>query len=157
MKYLFSLLALLFIAHGAFAQDAADSVVDSTTSTTFVTIHKDTRLYTLAKKEMIFNQAAAMNTKEVKGYRLMVLNTTNRVLAIKTRASLLQHYPDQKIYMTYQAPYIKIKFGDFLDKGDANDYMSRITNAKLVTGNIYIVQEVIEVQPVNTSGQPSDN
>jgi hypothetical protein len=149
MKYLVFLLALMMTAFGAYAQD--DTTTDSSNSTTYVTIHKDPRLYTLAKKELVFNQVAATSTKAAKGYRLMVLNTNNRALALKTRASLLQHYPDQKVYMIYQSPYIKLKFGDFMDKDDADDYKSKITNAKIVTGNIYIVPETIEVEPDKTS------
>jgi hypothetical protein len=155
MKYLVFLLVLMIGGYGAFAQD--DVPTDSSNSTTYVTIHKDPRLYTLAKKEMIFNQVAATSTKSVKGYRLMVLNTSNRAIALKTRTELLQHYPDQKVYMIYQSPYIKLKFGDFMDKDDADDYKSKITNAKIVSGNIYIVSETIEVEPDaskdNTSGQ----
>jgi hypothetical protein len=162
MKYLFALMVLMVAVNSAFAQDDTtldSSTTDSSTSTTFVTIHKDPRLYTLAKKEAVFNQAAALSTKTEQGYRLMVLNTNNRALALKTRALLLQHYPDEKVYMIYQSPNIKLKFGDFLDKDDAADYKEKIANAKIVPGNIYIVPEAIEVQPDKTTTTPaqSDN
>ena len=101
----------------------------------------------LAKKEAAFNEAANLAPKAGKGYRLMVLSTNDRPLAMKVRASLLQRYPGQKIYMMYQPPNIKLKFGDFLEKPEAETMRKDIIKNKLVTGNIYIVPDKIEVKP----------
>jgi len=68
-------------------------------------------------------------------------------LAMKVRAKLLQNFPEQKVYMSFQPPYIKVKFGDFLEKDDADNYKTEIANAKIVSGNIYIVPDLIEVKP----------
>lgn len=112
-----------------------------------VTVIKDSRLDVLAKKEAAFNEAANLAPKAGKGYRLMVLSTNDRPLAMKVRASLLQRYPGQKIYMMYQPPNIKLKFGDFLEKPEAETMRKDIIKNKLVTGNIYIVPDKIEVKP----------
>jgi hypothetical protein len=112
-----------------------------------VTVIKDSRLDDLAKKEAGFNETMNMSTKAGKGYRLMVLSTNDRPLAMKVRAQLLQYYPDQKIYMIYQPPNIKLKFGDYPEKADAENIRKDIIRNKLVTGNIYIVPDRIEIKP----------
>ncbi len=122
------------------------SAQDSTT-TGKVTIIKDSRLDVLAKKEAGFNEALNLSPKAGKGYRLMVLSTNDRALAMKVRASLLQRYPEQKMYMIYQPPNIKLKFGDFPEKADAENVRKDLLKNKIVTGNIYIVPDRIEVKP----------
>jgi hypothetical protein len=112
-----------------------------------VTIIKDSRLDVLTKKEAAFNDNMNLSVKGGSGYRLMVLSTNDRTLAMKVRASLLQRYSDQKIYMIYQPPNIKLKFGDFVEKADAENMRKDILKNKLVTGNIYIVNDRIEIKP----------
>lgn len=112
-----------------------------------VTVIKDSRLDELAKKEAGFNEIMNMSTKAGKGYRLMVLSTNDRPLAMKVRSQLLQHYPDQKIYMIYQPPNIKLKFGDYAEKADAESVRKDMIKNKIVTGNIYIVPDRIEIKP----------
>ena len=77
----------------------------------------------------------------------MLLNTNDRPLAMKVRTQLLQHFPEQKVYMSFQPPYIKMKFGNFLDREEAESYKKDISRHKLVSGNIYIVPDNIEVKP----------
>jgi hypothetical protein len=109
-----------------------------------VTVFKDSRLDILAKKEAEFN---VLGTKSAKGYRLMLLSTSDRELAMNLRARLLQRFPEQKVYMSFQPPYIKLKFGNFLEKEEADQYKKDIISYKLVTTNIYLVPEVIEIKP----------
>ncbi len=111
-----------------------------------VTVVKDARLDALAKKQAEFNATAALGPRSAKGFRLMVLNSNDRNYAMKVRAQLLQNFPDQKVYMTFQAPFIKLKFGNFLDKGDAEKYKKMIAAQKIVTNNVYVVPEIIEVK-----------
>jgi hypothetical protein len=148
MKYLLFILFFFSAASFSFAQSNEDSVRNSN-----ITISKDPRLDALAKKENEFNQAAALNVKAARGYRLMLLNTNDRALAIKIRSQLLQHFPEQKVYMSFQPPYIKLKFGDFEEKADADEYKTEISEAKIVPGNIYVVPDIIEVKPAT---QPSN-
>lgn len=112
-----------------------------------VTVIKDNRLEELAKKETAFNEAQALATKLGKGYRLIVLSTNDRLLAMKVRAQLLQRYPDQKVYMSFQPPYIKLKFGNYAEKPDAENMKKEILKNKIVTSNIYVVPENIEIKP----------
>jgi hypothetical protein len=63
------------------------------------------------------------------------------------RAKLLQQFPDQKVYMTFQFPYIKLKFGNFVEKADAERFRDLLTKMQIVTTNVYVVPEVVEVKP----------
>ncbi len=142
MKQIFSLIGIGF----CLTTNAQTAIFDSARSGK-VTIIKDSRLDELAKKEAAFNEAMNMSAKSGKGYRLMVLSTNDRPMAMKVRAQLLQNYPDQKIYMLYQPPNIKLKFGDYVEKADAESMRNDILKSKIVTGNIYVVADKIEIKP----------
>jgi uncharacterized protein YdbL (DUF1318 family) len=138
----------IIILLGIAANTAMAQTTTDTSTSGKVTVIKDSRLTVLAEKEAAFNEAAAKLAKTTsKGYRLIVLSTNDRNLALKVRSQLLQRYPDQKVYMGFQAPYVKLKFGNFVDKGDADRMRKEILKNKIVTGNIYLVPETIEVKP----------
>lgn len=141
-KTVLSLFVLLIVAVVNAQTPVTDSVV-----TGKVTVTKDPRLEILAKKEAEFNAAANLGPKAAKGYRLLVVNSNDRNYAMKVRAQLLQNYPEQKVYMTFQAPFIKLKFGNFVEKADAEKYRTMLTRAKIVSSNIYLVPEIVEVKP----------
>jgi hypothetical protein len=143
MKKTVCIFLSLFLVLGLVAQNTpVDSMVNGK-----ITVNKDPRLDILAKKEAEFN---ALGTKLAKGYRLLVLKSNDRDYSMKVRAQLLQNFPDQKVYMTFQAPFIKLKFGNFVEKADAEKYRDMIMKGKYVTNNVYIVPEVVEVKPDKT-------
>jgi hypothetical protein len=135
------ILILLFFGLQAFAQ------VEDTSVTNKVVIYQDYRLAILARKEADINTAILKAEARIgKGFRLMILNTNDREYAMKIRAELLQKYPEQKTYMWFANPYIKIKFGNFKTKEEADLYKKQIT--KLLNGaTIYYLPETIEVKP----------
>lgn len=122
-----------------------------------VTVNKDPRLDILAKQEADINKATVgLGTKAAKGYRLLVVNSNDNNYVNRVRAALLQRYPEQKVYMSFQAPFIKLKFGNFVDKDEAEKYRKMLTNSKIVTSNIYLVPEVVEVK-VDKNKETEDN
>ena len=139
-----SLLAILFFTAATIYAQAP--VVD-TAQLGKVTITKDPRVDLFGAKMTEYNQYVSKYLRATKGYRLMLLNTNDRNLAMQVRSKLLQQFPDQKVYMTYQTPYIKLKFGNFSDKDEADKFRKQILNQKIVSGNIYILPETIEVTP----------
>ncbi|MEI8060304.1 MAG: hypothetical protein WCG67_09110, partial [Ferruginibacter sp.] len=106
---------VLFFTVILFFNAAAQTLVKDSVITGTVIVTKDPRLDILAKKEVEFNKLAALGPKAAQGFRLLVVNSNDRNYAMKIRAQLLQAYPEQKVYMTYQEPFIKLKFGNFLD------------------------------------------
>ena len=117
---------------------------------------RDERVDLLGKKMAEYNEGLAEKTKLVSGFRLMVLNTTDRNYAMKVRAALLQQYPDQKMYMVFLTPYIKIKLGNFINKADAEKVRKKILDSKLLSSNIYIVSELVELKPKEKTANTED-
>jgi hypothetical protein len=113
-----------------------------------VTINIDPRLDLLAKAQIdIANTNTKMAARFTKGYRLFVLKTDDRDYAMKVRAYLLQNFPEEKVMMSYQAPFIKMKFGDFVEKEEAEKVKNQIIKGGVVKGGIYVVPDTIEVKP----------
>ena len=148
---------LLITASLFFAAANAQTTTADTGSTGKVTVNKDPRLDILAKQEADINKATVgLGTKAAKGYRLLVVNSNDNNYVNRVRASLLQRYPEQKVYMSFQAPFIKLKFGNFVDKDEAEKYRKMITSSKIVTSNIYLVPEIVEVK-VDKNKETEDN
>jgi hypothetical protein len=148
MKHSLTLL-LLFLGLDSFAQVEDTSVINK------VVIYQDYRLAILARKEVEINTAILKAEARIgKGFRLMILNTNDREYAMKIRGQLLQKYPEQKTYMWFANPYIKIKFGNFKTKEEADPYKKQIS--KILNGaTIYYLPETIEVKPDKDSS-PDD-
>jgi len=121
--------------------------VDFKDSLGVVTIKQDNRIEILGQKMAEYNLNLATKPRMSKGFRLMLLSTSNRDLAMSVRTKLLQQFPNESIYMSFQSPYIKIKFGNFEERGDADRMRKLLLAQKLVPGNIYIVAEKIEIKP----------
>lgn len=112
-----------------------------------VVVIKDYRLNIVATKEVELNTALLkVKARTAKGYRLMVLNTNDKDYAFKVRAELLQKFPEQKPYMWFANPYIRLKFGNFRTKEEAEIYRRKISQM-LGGANIYYLSETIEVEP----------
>ena len=144
MKRMFFILALLFSTVKINAQASISK--DTTISLGNITVIMDSRIELLAKKEAELNEAIANGPKFAKGFRLMVLSTNDRSQAMNLRARLLQLFPEQKIYMSFQPPNIKVKLGNFLEKTEADQYKKEIILNKLVSTEIYLLPEIIEIK-----------
>ncbi len=131
-----------------------DAVKTDTTTYGNVTLIRDSRINELAKVEAGFNASMVKAPRSAKGFRLQLLNTTDREAAMRLRSQLLQLYPDQKVYMSFQPPYIKLKFGNFVDKDEANQFKKDILGSKLVSGNIYLLPEIVELKPEKNEQEP---
>lgn len=110
-------------------------------------VHADYRLQILGRKEAELNGAFAKKMeRSAIGYRLKILSTDDKEMAFKTRTQLLQKFPEQKVYMYFQAPYVKLKFGNFRTKQEAESYKKQIS--KMLGGiSIYLLNERVEVKP----------
>ena len=145
-----------FLIIMGFTSEAQVDIVDSVASKKNI-IHKDARIDLLGKKMAEYNEGLALKVQMVNGYRLMLMNTTDREAAMKLRTTLLQQYPEHKLYMSFLAPYIKLKMGNFIDKAEAEKMRNELQSLKIVTGNIYLVNEKIELKPVDKIGLPIED
>lgn len=141
-KYVSFLLLIVFAAKASGQKNNTDSFPLAS-----VTVQKDKRIDMLGEKMYEYNTGLARNIRSAKGYRLMVLSTNDRNLAMALRSKLLQQFPSQKVYMIYQNPFIKVKMGNFGDKAEAESYKNALQRLNLTSGNIYLVPETIEVVP----------
>ncbi len=138
---------ILFFSLMSFMAAHAQIAKTDDTAIGKVTVNKDPRLDILAKQQAEFNKATVgLGARAAKGYRLLVVSSNDRNFAMKVRTQLLQRYPEQKVYMSYQSPFIKLKFGDFVEKSDAEKYRKMITSSKIVTNNVYLVSEIVEIK-----------
>jgi hypothetical protein len=53
------------------------------------------------------------------GFRVQIYNGNDRNLAQKIRTEVLQLYRDEPVYLLYEAPYFKVRVGDFRDRIEA--------------------------------------
>ena len=147
-KTIASFLFLLIIFQSTAQLTPFDSVF-----TGKVVVIKDERLDILAKKQLDIN---TMSTKVGKGYRLLVISSMDREKVMNIRTKLLQQFPDQKLYMVFQAPFIKLKFGNFDEKPEAEKYKDLLTKMRLVNTNIYIIPEAVELKTDKNKGKKEE-
>jgi hypothetical protein len=148
MKKVLCLIMILSAGKILVAQDTLKVPLADTAIAGKVTVNKDPRLDLLAKAQVdIANANAKMAARFTKGYRLFVLKTDDREYAMKVRAYLLQSFPEEKVIMSYQAPFIKMKFGNFIEKEEAEKIKKQIIKAGIIKGGVYVVPDTIEVKP----------
>ena len=138
MKYLFSLAVILFITEAVSAQTDSGNVV----------VYKDPRLSLLVRKQAQINEETTRNSRRsMPGYRIQIVNTTDRNLAIDAKTKVYQLYPELKAYLLFQSPYYRIKVGNFRARSEAESYIKSLQRD--FPGTIFIIKDIIEVKPEN--------
>lgn len=135
MKGLIIILSL-FISAGAVAQSDTSSIV----------VHKDPRIDLLVKKQIEINEFTTRNARRfVPGFRILVVSTNDRNKAMNAKTRLYQEMPELPVYLVYQAPFYKLKAGNFKERKDADDFLPSIQR-HFPTG-VYVIRDTIEVNP----------
>ncbi len=137
--HFFTLLLLSLFANQTQAQEQRDTLTNG------VVVVKDYRYDILSNKKAEINKKAAIARTPVKGYRLQIMNTTDRTEAFDAKAKMLQTYPEHKLYMSYQAPYFKLRMGNFKEYADAAALKKEIND--LFPKGITIIPSTIEFKP----------
>jgi hypothetical protein len=75
------------------------------------------------------------------GYRIQILNTSNRDEVYAKKAEVFLKFSEQKAYIIYDQPYYKLKFGDFKTKLEARKFLEEIIT---VFPNAFIVRDDIK-------------
>lgn len=131
---------LFFLFVSISAVTYAQMVTDTVSNNVFVV--KDSRIDLLAKKKAEINKKAADARRPTKGYRIQVLNTTDRNQALAAKSKLLAQYPEHKTYLMYTAPYFKIRFGNFVERAEADELKKEL--AKMFPTGVFIIPSDIE-------------
>jgi hypothetical protein len=136
MKKILILAAACWFSAAAFAQ------ADSTSS---IVIHKDPRVDLLVKKQIEVNEETTRNARRfVAGYRIQVINTSDRNAAIKAKTKIYQLFPELKAYLLYQSPYFRLRVGNFKDQEEAEDYRKALS--KEFPNSVFLVRDIVEVK-----------
>ena len=134
MKSLF--VVLLLAAVSAHAQTDSASVV----------VEKDSRVDLLIKKQAQINEETTRDSRRnIPGYRIQVINSSDRNKVFSVKTTIYQKYPDLKPYLIYQAPNYKLKLGNFKTAEEAEPYLQQLT--KLFPTGVYVIHDIIEVKP----------
>ncbi|HEV7622415.1 MAG TPA: SPOR domain-containing protein [Flavisolibacter sp.] len=137
MKVFYLITCLLF-TRLAFAQDSTGQ------GTVFV--HKDPRIDVLIKKQIEINtHYKKVTTHNMKGFRLMVINTNKRDEAIAAKTKIYTYFPELKAYLVYQSPYFKLKAGNFKTRDEAEKYQKDFQ--VFFPKGVFIISDVIEIKP----------
>jgi SPOR domain len=135
----FFIWALAAAAQTVPAAPAAAPVNDSNT----VVVKKDPRLEALVKKQIEVNKKAGGDDNDDKGFRLMILTTNKRDEAVAARSTLYTYFPELKNYLFYQAPYYKLKAGNFKNRDEADKYRKKM--ASYFPRGVFIMPDKIEL------------
>ena len=141
--YKLLLIVTLFIAHGALAQ------TDSTATST-VAVVRDPRVDKLILKQIEINGETTKETrKNMPGFRIQVINTTDRNKVFAAKAKVYQEFPDLKPYLLYQAPNYKLKVGNFKTQDEAEEMQKQLE--RLFPSGTYVIRDIIEVKIADDS------
>jgi hypothetical protein len=81
--------------------------------------------------------------KYAQGYRVLVYAGTDKLLINQIKQKVYKQFPDIELYSIFKQPEYRISFGDFIDKIQANNYLTKILP---VIPNALIVQEQINIR-----------
>jgi hypothetical protein len=130
------LLFTFVLAVSCFALEAQDTAVKMPSDTGFVKINKDPRVDKLESKYI-----ESQNGK-MKGYRVQIHFGAEKAKALQVKSRFLTKYPDMRAYDPFDAPYFKIRVGDFRTKLEAYKFLQEI---KEEFPSSFIVTDEIEL------------
>ena len=133
------MIAALFIPQRTLAQS------DSSANPGTVFVVKDPRVDMLIHKQMEINEETTKETrKNMPGFRIQVINTTDRNKVFAAKAKVYQEFPDLKPYLLYQAPNYKLKVGNFKTQEEAEEMQRQLE--RLFPSGTYVIRDIIEVK-----------
>lgn len=133
----------LFFAQRTLAQD-----------TSGVVVRKDPRVDQLVRKQIEINEETTREARRnVPGFRIQVLNTRDRNKAYEAKTKVYEQFPDWQPYLLYQAPYYKLRVGDFKTEDEAQAALQQMS--KIFPSGLYIIHDIIELKLSDVSATPN--
>ena len=124
---------------------AASAQMKQDTLRNGVVVRSDERLRFLLFKKAEINKKAVEARKITRGFRIQVLNSTDRSEALAAKSQLLSLYPEHKSYLMYKAPYFKLQIGNFIEKKDADELKKELN--RLFPKGVFVIPSEIEFKP----------
>jgi SPOR domain len=133
---------ILILAAACWFVTNASAQADSTSS---IVIHKDPRIDLLVKKQIEVNEETTRNARRfVSGFRIQVINTSDRNAAIAAKTKIYKLFPELKAYLLYQSPYFRLRVGNFKDQEEAEGYRKALS--KEFPNSVFLVRDTVEVK-----------
>lgn len=111
-----------------------------------VVVHKDPRIDLLVSKQIEINEITTRNSRRTAaGFRILVISTNDRNKVTEAKTRMYRAFPELKAYMMYQAPFFRLKVGNFREREEAEEYLRRVQ--RIFKSGVYIVPDTIEVRP----------
>ncbi len=116
-----------------------------------INVFKDSRLDMVIQKQIYINTVAMRN---IPGFRIQVILTNNRVKAMEIKSRLMRIFPDYRTYISFEAPYFRVRIGDFRTREDAQDLQDQVS--KYFTDGVFTARDIINVTPDNNDTNNND-
>lgn len=138
MKKIFGLLIGIMFAVNIMAQEEG-----------VVILHQDSIMETLLVKKEVTEQNNAITAV---GYRVQVYSNNNarkaKSEAFELETKLIEQFPDVKCYVSYSAPFWKVRLGDFSNYAEAVVFAQRVKNELPKLANEIIVIKENNIKPL---------
>jgi hypothetical protein len=116
-----------------------------TADTSGVVVLKDPRIDQLVRKQIEINEVTTRESRRfVPGFRIQVINSTDRGKVFAAKAKVYDQFPDWKPYLLYQSPNYKLRVGNFKTQEEAQDALKQLS--RLFPSGLYIIPDVIELK-----------
>ena len=76
------------------------------------------------------------------GFRILAYTGTERRVAMDLRKAIIDRIPEERDYLQYNQPTFRLKIGDYLNRIEAQQVLSRIQD---ITSNAMIISDQINV------------
>lgn len=120
--------------------------VSAQSDTGSVVVKKDPRIDLLVKKQIEANEIVTRDLRRsAAGFRILVINTTDRGKALEAKTKMYQAFPELKSYLIFQSPKFHLKVGNFKERAEAEAYLENIKQS--FPSGVYVVRDTIEVDP----------
>jgi hypothetical protein len=136
-------LTSLFLTERTLAQTDSPTVI----------VHKDPRIDDLIRQQIQINEETTRDARRnIPGFRIQVINSTDRNKVFAAKAKIYQQFPDLKPYLLYQPPNFKLRVGNFKTQEEAEDFEKQLS--VLFPTGLYIIRDVIEVKLSDLPSNP---
>ena len=111
-----------------------------------VVVNKDPRVDLLVNKQIEINEVTTRHSRSAApGDRVLVVSSNDRKKVVEAKTKMYREFPELKAYMMYQAPFFRLKVGNFRDRVEAEEYLANIQ--RFFPTGAYIVTDTIEIRP----------
>jgi hypothetical protein len=85
-----------------------------------------------------------LEASRIQGFRILIYSGNDRDEAIKAKENAYLLFPKADVYMTYQVPSFKVRFGDFYSRLDA---WTTLLKLKAQFPQAVITNEIVNIKP----------